>query len=157
MAVAAAAFTSCVGPSTPEQRIAARPLAYDKLSNKEKDSVRLGQLIEGMSKDGVSLAWGSPSNRVIGLREGKDIERWDYAGSRPIVTNSFYGGFGGGRFGRRGFGGRGFGHGGYGYGYGGFGRGFGGFGQSVTYVPVREGSVWFENGRVNEWERSRSR
>ena len=154
MAVVAASLASCVAPSTPDQRIAARPLVYDKLSNKEKDSVKLGQLIEGMSKDGVSLAWGSPSNRVIGLREGKDMERWDYSGSRPIVSNSFYGGFGSGRFGR--FGRGGFGRGGYGYGgYGGYGGGFGGFGQTVTYVPVRSGSVWFVDGRVNEWERYR--
>lgn len=135
-AVVAVLFVSCVGPTTPEQRIAARSATYEKLSKKHKELVSRGEIAEGMSKDAVSLAWGSPDGSVEGLRDGKEMERWEYRGTRAVVNNNFYGGY------RTGFYG--------GYRYSGFG---GGFGPSVSYVPYRKATVWFVGGRVDEWER----
>ncbi|MDP4623566.1 MAG: hypothetical protein NWT08_00370 [Akkermansiaceae bacterium] len=135
--VVALAFVSCATSSTPEQRIASRSAAYEKLSQKHKDLVSRGEISEGMSKEAVSLAWGSPDGTVEGLRNGKEMERWDYQGTRSVVTNNFFGGY------RTGYG--------YGYRYSGFG---GGFGPTISYVPYRKASVWFVRGRVDEWERS---
>ena len=88
-----------------------------------------------MGKDAVALAWGSPSRRVDGLRDGKNMERWEYEGSRAVVNHNFFGGYGSGYCG--------------GYRYSGLG---GGFGPQVTYIPYRKSTVWFVSGRVNEWE-----
>lgn len=145
-AAVAVSFSSCVSTTTPEQRIAARSSVFEKLSDKDKESVSRGEISEGMSKEAVSLAWGSPDRRVEGLRSGKETERWDYRGTRPIVTNNFFGGYRSGFF--RGSRRSGF----KSFRYSGFG---GGFGPSVTYVPYRKASVLFIGGRVNEWERSR--
>ncbi|MEP2777125.1 MAG: hypothetical protein ABJQ29_13100 [Luteolibacter sp.] len=139
MAIAAVAvvFSSCAS-TTPEQRIASRPSAYEKLSEKHKELVSRGEIAEGMSKDAVALAWGSPDGRVEGLRNGKEMERWDYQGTRPVVTNNFFGGYRTGYYGD--------------YRYSGIG---GGFGPSVNYVPYRKATVWFVGDRVAEWERTR--
>ncbi|MGJ8642843.1 MAG: hypothetical protein ACSHX9_05505 [Luteolibacter sp.] len=135
-AVVALAFASCAPHSTPQSRIVSRTADYDSLSEKHKELVRRGEITEGMSKEAVSLAWGSPDGRVEGLRNGKEMERWDYQGTRSVVTNNFFGGY------RTGFG--------HGYRYSGFG---GGFGPTINYVPYRKASVWFVRGRVDEWER----
>ncbi|WP_411826456.1 hypothetical protein [Luteolibacter sp. AS25] len=136
VAVLAAGFTSCV-PSTPASRIAERPSAFERLSEKEKDLVEQGRISEGMSKEAVSLAWGSPEGRAEGLKDGKKIERWDYIGTRPVVTNNFYGGYRSGYYGRYDYTGVGF-----------------GLGPTVSYVPERTASVWFQNERVDAWEQT---
>lgn len=134
-ALAAMWLVSCA-PTTPEYRISERPQVFEKLSAKEKDLVRNGEIAKGMEKDTVALAWGSPSNRLEGLKDGKMMERWDYEGSRPVVTNNFFGGYRSGYLGS--------------YSYSGIG---GGFGPQITYVPYRKSTVWFVRGKVDEWER----
>ena len=137
-------FASCA-PSTPAARIAARPSMFERLPEKQKQLVERGQIDKGMSTDAVYLAWGSPSREYEGSENGISTLRWDYAGSTPVYTNSFYGGWGGG----------------YGYGYGRYGRhgypysGYG-LGSEITYVPYRRASVLFKGGRVSSWERSRN-
>lgn len=91
-----------------------------------------------MSPEAVLLAWGSPANKSEGFRNGRDTERWEYAGTRPVYTTHFGGGYGRGFYGP--------------YRYSGVGMGLG---PDVTYVPYRRASVWFVNGRVDEWERLR--
>jgi len=91
-----------------------------------------------MSKDAVSLAWGSPSARADGLMDGKALDRWDYIGQRPVVTNNFFGGYDSGYYGPYGYSGVGF-----------------GFGPEIIYIPYRSRSVWFVDGEVNEWESER--
>jgi hypothetical protein len=140
--LSALVFVSCA-PSTPEARIAAQPAMFQSLPAKHQNLVRQGQIDKGMTTDGVYLAWGKPSREYEGSENGGSTLRWDYSGSTPVYTNSFYGGWG------------------YGYGYGPYGRygypyhGYG-FGPEVTYVPYRRASVLFKGGRVSSWERSRN-
>lgn len=135
---------SCA-PSTPQARIEQNPAAFNQLGKKHQELVRQGRITDGMTQEAVVLAWGTPSQRFQGSQNSKATERWDYAGSRPIYTNQFYGGFGYGGYGR------------YGRycrrGYSDF--GYLGFGPEVTYVPYRVASVWFLNNRVDSWERVR--
>lgn len=134
-AAAAALWTVSCAPSTPESRIYESPAAFEALSAKHKDLVKRGEIAKGMGKDAVALAWGSPSGTVDGFRNGRNMERWEYQGQRPVVTNNFFGGYRTGYYG--------------GYRYSGLG---GGFGPQVTYVPYRKNVVWFVGGRVDEWE-----
>jgi hypothetical protein len=139
-------FVACA-PSTPDARIAAQPAMFEGLPAKHQNLVRQGQIDKGMSTNAVYLAWGSPSREYEGSENGASTLRWDYSGSTPVYTNSYWGGWGYG-------GGYGYGygrHGGYGSPYGGY-----GFGPEVTYVPYRRASVLFKGGRVTSWERSRN-
>ncbi len=131
-------IVSSCAPSTPQTRIQQRPQDFARLSEKHKDLVSRGEIAKGMSKDAVALAWGSPSTRIEGLRNGKFSERWDYIGREPVTRNHFFGGYTSGGYGP--------------YEYSGYRAGFG---PEVTYVPYREASVWFASGRVDEWERQR--
>lgn len=137
VAVFAGLFVSCA-PSTPEYRIQQRPQDYARLSEKHKELVARGQIAKGMGKAAVALAWGSPSSRIEGLKDGRAMERWDYRGQRPVVTNHFFGGYRSGYYGP--------------YRYSGYGAGFG---PEVNYIPYRRASVWFVNDRVDEWQRER--
>ncbi|MCF7731491.1 MAG: hypothetical protein K9N23_07380 [Akkermansiaceae bacterium] len=127
-------MASC-GPSTPDGRIQKNPEMFARLSEKDQELVRQGVLAKGMHQDAVLLAWGAPSLRFEGYKDGKASERWDYTGSQPVYTSSFYGGYGG-------YGGR------YGGRYGGY-----GFAPTVTYIPYCKSRVWFANHRVDAWER----
>ena len=131
------AFSSCV-PSTPQARIAQNPQVFAALPKKDQSLVEQGQIARGMSPDAVMLAWGYPARSFDGFKDSKRTERWDYAGSRPVYTSTFYGGFGYGSYGHHAY---------PGYGYG--------FGPEVTYIPYRVASVWFVNARVDSWERLR--
>lgn len=129
-------------PSTPEARIAEHPEKFSALTKKQQTLVREGRISQGMPKDGVLLAWGSPSSRFDGYQNRKRVERWDYAGSRPVYSTGFYGGFG--------------------YDYWGFGYGrYSPYGYryavspEVVYVPYTRASVTFTNERVDSWERIR--
>lgn len=137
VALAALFFVSCA-PSTPQTRIAQRPETFQALSVKHQELVSQGEIAKGMPKDAVAIAWGSPDGRVEGLRDGKAMERWDYNGTRSVVTNDFYGGYRSGYYGPYRYSGAGF-----------------GFGPQMTYIPYRKSSVWFVGGKVNEWERMR--
>jgi hypothetical protein len=132
---AALAAVSC-SPSTPAARIAERPLAFDKLSDKHKELVQRGEIARGMDMSAVALAWGDPARRVEGIKGTRRTERWEYDGARPVVTNHFFGGYGFGRYGP--------------YRYSGVGAGFG---PEVVYVPYRKSTVWFISGKVDSWER----
>lgn len=132
-------FVSCA-PSTPQARIQSNPEKFAALTSKEKNLVREGQLARGMSPDAVEIAWGRPSERFEGNKNQRSTERWDYAGSRPVYTTNFFGGYGSGYGPYR--------HGHYST------LGFG-LGPEVAYVPYRVASVWFVSGRVESWERVR--
>lgn len=128
-------FVSCA-PTTPQSRVDRNPQLFADLSQNDKDQVLKGQLAEGMSKDAVFLAWGDPAQRMEGRKEGKSMERWDYAGTRPVYTGGVYGGYGSGP-----------------WRYGSYhGVGFG-LGPEVTYLPYRRASVWFVGDQVDSWER----
>ena len=128
-------LASCA-PSTPETRIAANPAKYENLSSKHQQLVRQGKIDTGMPPDAVALAWGPPNRRYEGGDGDTNTSRWDYTGSKPVYNTSFYGGYGYGRYGRRGR-----------YGYA--------VAPEVTYVPYRKASVWFRDERVSQWERVR--
>ncbi|GAA5118684.1 hypothetical protein JIN84_22805 [Luteolibacter yonseiensis] len=134
------AFTSCA-PSTPQTRIEKNPQAFARLSPKQQDLVRQGQLAPGMSPEAVVLAWGNAEQRYEGSRNGRPAERWDYVGSRPVYSADLFTGYGP------------YGYGPYGYGpYSHYGYGIG---PDVAFVPYRIGSVWFTGGKVESWERVR--
>ncbi len=136
-ATAALLLSNC--SSNPTGRIGKNPEIYNSLSVQEQELVSNGQIEEGMSPGAVFLALGSPDRRLEGSSKGKRTLRWDYNSLRPIYRSSFFGSFGHG-----------------------FGRGFGrrrfskfGFGPTVSYIPVRSSTVWFENNQVRSWERVR--
>lgn len=117
---------------------------FARLSAKDQELVRQGVLAKGMHQDAVLLSWGAPSLRFEGYKDGKASERWDYTGSQPVYTTSFYGGYG-----------YGYGYGRYG-GYGGYGGPYGyGFEPTVSYIPYCKSRVWFANHRVQAWEQVR--
>lgn len=131
---------SCA-PSTPQSRIQQDPAKFEALGKKQRSLVEQGEISRGMSPDAVYLAWGRPSRVLQGSKDGKNTERWDYAGSRPVYHTNFYGSYGGYYGPCRGRG---------------YYRGYGiGFGPEVTYIPYRIASVWFIDGRVDAWERAR--
>lgn len=137
-AAALAGILGSCAPSTPQHRIQQRPQDFARLSEKDKELVSRGEIAKGMEKDAVALAWGSPASRVEGLKDGETMERWDYRGQQPVVSNHFHGGYRSGYYGP--------------YRYSGYGVGFG---PQITYLPYRKASVWFVNERVDEWERQR--
>ena len=129
-------------PSTPQSRIEANRVAYDGLSERQKTLVQQGRIEEGMPPQAVYIAWGRPSRDFSG-QDGKVATRtWEYAGSQPVYTTHYYGGFGYGRYG-----GWAPYRGGRYYGYG--------VSPQVTYIPYRKATVWFRNDRVSKWERVR--
>lgn len=130
-------FASCA-PSTPLARIQRQPEKFEALSAQHRELVERGQIDRGMSQDAVYIAWGSPSSVFQGSNNGRPTERWDYAGSRPVFTNTFRGSYG--RFHRSCWRG----------GYSGI-----GWGPEVVHIPYRIGSVWFIDNQVDSWERAR--
>ncbi len=144
-AIASIALCALVGAcasSTPQSRIEASPEKFAALTSKQKEQVKEGRIDRGMPKDGVLLAWGTPAGHYEGSKEGRFTERWDYAGSRPVFTNTFGGGF--------------YDYWGYGYGrrYSPYGYTFTA-GPEIVYVPYTKASVTFVKGRVDSWERER--
>lgn len=126
---------SCA-PSTPEARIAEKPLAFEKLSREHKELVRRGEIGKGMDMSAVALAWGNPSSRMEGFSGKGRTERWEYIGSQPVMMNTFYDSY---RYDRihphR------------------YARAGGYYGTEIVYVPYRKSTVWFVGGKVTEWER----
>jgi hypothetical protein len=137
-ALAAGLLLASCAPSTPQARIQQQPEKFQSLSPKHRELVEKGQIDRGMSQDAVYLAWGAPSRTFQGSKNNRLTERWDYAGSRPVYSNTFYGSYG--RY-----------YGPYrGHGYSGI-----GWGPEVAYIPYRIGSVWFIDSKVDAWERAR--
>lgn len=134
------AAVSCV-PSTPQTRIDRNPEMFAALPAKHQELVRQGVITKGMDQDAVFLAWGPPSVRLDGFKDGKASERWDYTGSYPVYTSSFYGGYGYGPWGW---------YGPYAGPYHGY-----GWGPAVTYLPYCRSRVWFVERQVDAWERMR--
>jgi hypothetical protein len=136
-------LSSCVHPI--ERRIANNPQIYQSLSTNDQLLVQQGRIREGMTKEGVFLAWGRPSQVATGKQKGSSVEQWTYMGSQPVYTNNFGIGFGGGPWG----------YGGYGR-YGGcgpWGGGWGNMGPNIVYVPYKSGSVTFRGNRVTDYLR----
>ncbi len=133
--VALFALAACA-PTTPATRIDRNPGIYESLPVAHQEAVREGRIVRGMSYDGVKLAWGAPSRRVEQVREEGPRVRWDYTGTQPVYSTRFYGGYGRGYYGP----------------YGPYSHGAFGYGPEVVYVPYRRASVWFVNGKVDEWE-----
>lgn len=130
-----ASFGSSCAPSTPQSRIHAQPGRFAMLPPAHQALVREGRLAHGMSPDAVGLAWGEPSRRYHGSKDGKSLDRWDYLGSRPVTISNFHGGQlpAWGPYGHR--------------------YPIHGLGSDIAYVPFREATVWFIEGRVDAWER----
>lgn len=136
--VCAALFAVSCAPSTPATRISESPQAFGKLSDRHQQLVQRGEIEKGMDMSAVALAWGEPSIRVEGFKGTRRTERWEYEGSRPVMTNTVFAGSGRGFYGP--------------YRYSGFGAGFG---PQVVHIPFRKSTVWFVSGKVDEWERLR--
>lgn len=131
--LACALLASCA-PMTPQARIDQNPQVFAALSSRDQELVRQGQIARGMSPDAVALAWGPPQRQLEGTRGTRRVDRWDYTVLRPVYSSNVFGGYG--RYGHRG--------------YSTF-----GFGPEVAYLPQQIASVWFENNRVEAWERLR--
>jgi hypothetical protein len=75
MAMGALVFASC---STVETRISEHPEIYQSLSARDQTLVNQGQIRDGMSRNAVWLAWGSPGRKIFGNMRGRDTETWIY-------------------------------------------------------------------------------
>ncbi len=128
-------------PATPQTRIGTHYDKFSKLTPKQKEQVRRGEIASGMSKDAVFLAWGDASRVYQGDKDGKSRERWDYLSTKAVPSPY-------GPYARP-----------YGRPYGYRGRycdyrdPF--YGNDTTYVTTRVASVWFVEGKVDSWERVR--
>jgi hypothetical protein len=140
-------LSGCVS-NTPRSRIESNPQMLQALTAKDRELVSQGLIREGLSKDGVYLAWGAPDSISVGRKAGREIEEWTYLGQRAVRTMNM-----GMRVGW------GYPYGGCGpWGWGGFGPwGWGGpgWGSDVVFVPYTEGVVTFRSGHVTEWQASR--
>jgi hypothetical protein len=138
--VAGFIFASCA-PMTPQGRISQDPGRFASLPKAHQSLVMQGLITRGMSPDAVHIAWGPPDQRFVGSRGTHYSERWDYSGSRPVYTASYFGGYG---------------YGGYGPYHRGWYSPIGyGVGPEITYIPYRIASVWFIDNRVDSWEQVR--
>ena len=118
--------------STVESRIKKNPEAWQRLDPNHQALALRGQVVEGMTRDGVYFSWGSPSRVVSGSEGNQPIEQWRYIRQRPVYTSRL------------------------GFGYGGWGSchsGWGYYGPEVVYIPEDAGWVDFRNGRVAGWAR----
>jgi len=134
MAVIVLHFTGCA--ATPQARVQKNPEMLGRLSAADQILVMRGTINEGMSRDAVYLAWGSPDSVTTGSDNGRQSETWRYATLQPVYHHGF----------------------GLGLGYGGgFHRGrhfYPGLSMNLTpsYVPRTTSVVRFRNGRVVAWE-----
>jgi hypothetical protein len=130
-------MVSCTSPIV--KRIERNPDIYAALSPHHKDLVQQGRVEEGMTKKAVFLAWGKPDRAAKGSKNGREYEKWSYAGYEPTYTTGL-----------------------------GFGTSFGGYGHCgglydssffyepmMTYVPYEAARVEFLNGIVTAWSASR--
>lgn len=143
--------SACTVHSTPQSRIAAYPEYFTKLSQQHKTLVQQNRVTEGMSKDAVYLAWGSPAEVKKSSHKGRLRETWTYLRYEPVYSRGVSLGYGGYGYGGPHSYGRGHHYGGHG-GYGGhYGNNFA-YNTDVTYLPRLGASVVFKNNRVASWE-----
>jgi hypothetical protein len=90
VAVSALALAGC---STVETRISGHPEMYQRLSARDQALVSQGQIRDGMSRNAVWLAWGSPGQKIIGNMRGRATETWVYVRYSTYYTYPypFYG------------------------------------------------------------------
>ncbi len=116
---------------------------FESLSKEDKELAQLGQIKQGMHKNGVLIAWGKPDGIAAGDRNGKSFEQWIYTSLTPVYVNTFhvYSAVGYGRHGR------------YGYACDDFGFGYG---PDVHYVRQTAATVEFDQyDKVSEWMRQK--
>jgi hypothetical protein len=86
--------SGCATRSTIPSRIRERPEAYSALTPTMRAAVDAGQIMEGMSKDAVFMAWGHPSETVQVDGPGGPYEMWVYVGTgwrqREFPTYYYY-------------------------------------------------------------------
>lgn len=131
---AALMLASCASPIA--KRIEHNPQIFNSLPETHKRLAATGQIIEGMSKEGVFIAWGHPNRKSGGSSNGKKIERWSYAGYDAVHGTALGVGYG-------------HGHWGHPYCYD-FGVGYY-YQPTVTYIPYERRWVEFTNNRVSAW------
>lgn len=128
----AACLMLCNCTQTLQDRIERNPVLYSALSGPQKQAVKQGRLLEGMSQDAVYLSWGRPSAIKDITRGGINYEKWRYTRHMPIVHQDIHIGFD------------------YGY-YGPFYE----FGPTIEHIPYTAAVVEFSNGKVSSWEQER--
>ncbi len=132
LCAAALVLASC--GSSIENRISRYPEKFARLPSEHQNLVRQGRIKEGMNKDAVYLAWGTPGSVRMGSEGGQSYESWRFVGHYPVWTDTVIIGHG------RGY------HGGYYY---------TDIVPSVGYVPYNAAEVVFKNERVSRWDRQR--
>lgn len=99
VAALAIMLASCASPI--QRRVEHNPQLFAKLSDNDKHLVQTGQVREGMTKEAVFLAWGTPARTSAGKRDGKPYERWHYLDYQPVFVDGYAAGFGIGYWGHR--------------------------------------------------------
>jgi hypothetical protein len=132
-------ISSCI--SARERRITNNPQIYNSLTTSDQLLVQQGRIREGMTKEGVFLAYGRPDSVATGRQKGVSIEKWTFMSTQPVYANTFGMGWGGGW--GRGWGG--------GCGYYGAWDPFWGMSPTVVYVPYKAATVTFRGNRVSEF------
>lgn len=135
MSVGLALLVASCTPVTPATRIAENPVMFKSLPPRQQVLVQQGRICEGMNRDAVFLAWGSPgTSPLVGSQDGKMYERWVYQTLRPVMVmqsgwSSPY------------------------WGYPGWCGPYPYPDTGYAYVPEQSATVTFENGKVVSWER----
>jgi len=91
LATGALILTSC---STPETRISDHPDLYQSLSARDRALVSQGEIRQGMSRNAVWLAWGSPDQKIIANMRGHPTETWIYIYYATYPYYPYYGPYG---------------------------------------------------------------
>lgn len=131
-------LSACSLPST-QTRISSNGGMYSKLSPEHRRLVAAGDIAEGMSKDAVYLAWGTPERIYKGESDGTAKERWVYTRTRPETRTSIGLGYGTyPRYSRWGY---------RGCVYHGF--------PNTVYVSEKVATIIFVGDKVESWERKK--
>ncbi len=134
LSAAALVLASC--GSSVEHRISRYPEKFARLPSEHQSLVRQGRIKEGMNKDAVYLAWGTPGSVRMGSEGGQSYESWRFVGHYPVWNDHVVLG--------------------YGPGYGRYrGRYYYDIVPSVDYVPYNAAEVIFKSERVSRWDRQR--
>ena len=125
--------------STIESRIEKYPQKFASQSNAHKELIREGKIKEGMNKDGVYLAWGTPASVRQGSENGRDFESWSYVGQYPVYSDNlvYRTAHYEDRYGRHRH------------------ASYVDVVPTVNYLPYNKAEVEFSNGQVKKWDRMR--